>query len=177
MGFALAVEAVRRGAEVLLIHGPVNLPLPPGVRTVAVKTAEEMMAAVKSEYPHYHIVLMAAAVADFKPLIKSADKIKKREHLTLELVKTPDILQWMGENRTKQYLVGFSLESEENIAEARRKLIEKRANLLILNSIEAMEADENRVILISEQSEERPPLMSKQMVAKFIFNRIISEIK
>ncbi|NQS98258.1 MAG: bifunctional phosphopantothenoylcysteine decarboxylase/phosphopantothenate--cysteine ligase CoaBC [candidate division Zixibacteria bacterium] len=176
MGIALAAEAAHRGAEVVLVHGRVDANIPKNVTAVPVTTAEEMLNVVKKEYPHCRIAVMAAAVADFKPMAQNIAKVKKSERLTLELVQNPDILKWMGENRKRQFLVGFALEDDENMQEARRKLKEKNANLIVLNTIEAIDSEDNRIILLSSQSEEKFPMVSKRAAARSIFNRITTEI-
>lgn len=177
MGFAIAEEAARLGAEVVLIHGAVPLTPPLGVETVRVKSAEEMMNAVKQEFPQCDIAIMSAAVADFKPLAKSVEKIKKKERLTLEFVKTPDILKWMGQNRGEHFLVGFALEDKEMIEAARRKLVEKKANLIVLNSPDALHSDDSKATFVTAAYVEELPLMSKRKLARRLLKRIISEIR
>ena len=176
MGVALAREAAQRGAEVVLIHGHVHTELPLNSNCIEVKTAQEMLKAVQEEYPHCQIAIMAAAVADFKPIAPSPSKIKKGESLILELVKNPDILEWMGANKKNHFLVGFALEDEEDISEARRKLREKNADLIVLNTIKALDANDNQITVVSSQSEERMPLSSKAAAAKTIINRISADI-
>jgi len=172
MGLALAEEACRRGALVTLIYGPISLPLPSGVNGIAVKSAVEMFEAVKVEYGRCRGAIMAAAVADYRPLVKSIEKLKKGEHLTLELTANPDILGWMGENRRKQFLVGFALEDSFDLAEARRKLSAKKADLIVLNTAEALEFESSRAVLVGHNFEEEFPLQNKRKLAQAIIDRM-----
>jgi phosphopantothenoylcysteine decarboxylase/phosphopantothenate--cysteine ligase len=176
MGFALAKEAVKRGAAVTFIYGPVNLLPPSSMEAISVRSAEEMLKAVQKFYPGVDIAIMTAAVADYRPARRSPLKIKKSERLTLELKQNPDILQWMGENRGKRYLVGFALEDEANITEARRKLNSKNVNIIALNTITAMEADECAVTLVTAETEEHLPLQNKSSLARIILDRIVANI-
>lgn len=172
MGIALAEEAAKRGALVTLIHGAINLPLPRNVDAIAVKSAAQMFEEVKLEFPRSRAAIMAAAVADFKPLLKNAEKIKKGQHLTLELTANPDILSWMGENRRKQFLVGFALENTLDINEARRKLETKKASLIVLNSIEALDSPDSKAVLVGHGFEESLPAQNKNRLAKSIIDQI-----
>lgn len=176
MGFSLAAECAGRGAEVTLIHGPVNLPPPAGVRTISVITAEEMLNAVKETFEKCDIAVMCAAVADFKPSERSISKIKKGESLTLELVKNPDILQWMGERKESRILVGFALEDEEDLIEARRKLRDKNLNLIVLNRPSALHSDEIEATIVGADWEDKLPRMSKKTAAMKIIDRIVKEL-
>ncbi len=165
MGYSLAEECALRGAEVVLIHGPVNLPAPPGVKAVEVRTSEEMMNAVAAEYPRCDFAVMCAAVADYKPAQRSERKIKKDDSLTLELVKNPDILEWMGANRESRFLVGFALEDSGDLNEARRKLSAKNLDLIILNYPSALHSDDTEITLVDRDGEEKLPSMSKKAAA------------
>jgi phosphopantothenoylcysteine decarboxylase/phosphopantothenate--cysteine ligase len=136
MGYAVADEAARRGAEVTLVTGPVALADPPGVNVVRVETAEEMAAAVMLRYPETDAVVMAAAVADFRPNRAASGKLKKESgppSLTLE--PTTDILAVLGKRKEHQVLVGFAAETERLEAEGRRKLAEKNLDLLVANEV------------------------------------------
>jgi phosphopantothenoylcysteine decarboxylase/phosphopantothenate--cysteine ligase len=182
MGFALAAEAARRGAEVTLVSGPVSLATPPGVRRVDVETALEMRAAVWAELPRASVVVMAAAVADFRPAEPVAGKIKKEDlpagaGLELRLVQNPDILAEISRERGKRIVVGFAAESRDVIANARRKLARKGCDLLVANDVSrsdaGFEADRNAVALVAPDGEvEELPLLDKREVAARIWDRI-----
>lgn len=176
MGFAIAAEAAKQGAEVVLIHGLVSIPPPSKLRAIQVTSADEMFKAVKEEYPKCKVAVMAAAVADYRPIARSVEKLKKKDLLTLELVKNPDILKWMGENRKRQYLVGFALEDSENVDEAMKKLKDKKADMIVLNSTEALLSDDNKAVIISADFEESLPPMSKKKLAREILDKIASKI-
>lgn len=136
MGFALAAEAARRGADVTLVAGPVALATPPGVARVDVATAAEMAAAVAAHAPAAHLVVMAAAVADFRPRQAAPTKIKKEQGVpTLELEPTPDILAGLRDLAPGAVLVGFAAETGDLETHARAKLERKRADFLVANDV------------------------------------------
>ena len=136
MGFAVASEAVRRGASVTLVRGPVELADPSGVDVVRVETAEEMAAEVLLRFPEQDAVVMAAAVADFRPEHAAPGKIKKEGALPqLRLAPTTDILATLGKRKERQVLVGFAAETQNLEAEARRKLGEKNLDLVVVNEV------------------------------------------
>jgi phosphopantothenoylcysteine decarboxylase/phosphopantothenate--cysteine ligase len=182
MGFALAGEAALRGAETLLIAGPSGLPTPPGVTRIDVESALEMRDAVLKAQAGAAIVVMAAAVADFRPAQAAPRKIKKEElgegaSLTLELVPNPDILAEISRERGARIVVGFAAESHDVLAAARRKLARKGCDLLVANDISrgdaGFEVDANAVVLLTPDGEvEELPLLPKQEVAARIFDRI-----
>jgi phosphopantothenoylcysteine decarboxylase/phosphopantothenate--cysteine ligase len=182
MGFALAAEAARRGAEVVLVAGPGALPTPHGVRRVDVETALEMRDAVLAELPRAGVVVMAAAVADFRPADPVAGKLKKEElaegaGLELRLVQNPDILAEISRERGSRIVVGFAAESRDVIAAARRKLARKGCDLLVANDVSrsdaGFESERNAVALIAPGGEvEELPLLDKREVAARIWDRI-----
>ena len=182
MGFALAAEAARRGAESVLIAGASALPTPAGVRRIDVESALEMREAVLREQAGAQIVVMAAAVADFRPARPSERKIKKEAlaegaGLTLELVANPDILAEISRDRGARVVVGFAAESHDVLAAARRKLARKGCDLLVANDISrsdaGFETDQNAVMLLTPDGEvEELPLLAKSEVAARIFDRV-----
>jgi phosphopantothenoylcysteine decarboxylase/phosphopantothenate--cysteine ligase len=136
MGFAVATEAARRGARVTLVAGPVPLEPPHGVEVVRVQTAAEMGAAVGARFEDADAVVMAAAVADFRPLQPRDDKIKKEGGVPrIELEPTEDILAGLGKRKGRQVLVGFAAETGDALGEGRRKLSEKNLDLLVANRV------------------------------------------
>ena len=139
MGFAVAAEAARRGANVVLVTGPVALTDPPGVRVLRVETSEEMAREVLGRYPDADAVVMAAAVADWRPTEVSATKLKKDAGAPeLRLERTGDILASLGKRKERQVLVGFAAETADDpTAEGRRKLTEKNLDLLVANRVGA----------------------------------------
>jgi phosphopantothenoylcysteine decarboxylase/phosphopantothenate--cysteine ligase len=176
MGYALAEAARDRGAEVTLITAPASLPEPSGVEVIKVKTAAEMKEAVVGAVKKADALLMAAAVADYQPEVIARAKIKKdsAQNLTLKLVKTPDIL---SEVKGKFIKVGFAAESENLVANAKKKLKAKQLDLIVANDITAADSgfdvDTNRVILIDKKGKtEELPLMSKREVAEKILDRV-----
>jgi phosphopantothenoylcysteine decarboxylase/phosphopantothenate--cysteine ligase len=153
MGFALAEAAAEMGAEVTLISGPTNLSTPTGLEYVTVETTREMYAAVSKRFSRTECVIMAAAPADFEPTDTYPQKIKKQANgLTLNLKPTVDILQTLGKKKKHQLLVGFALETENGVANARKKLTEKNLDLIVLNTAgdpqSGFESDTNKVIVI-----------------------------
>lgn len=180
MGFALARQLADQGAEVMLISGPVSQQLAhPGVEITRVTSASEMFEACKEHYDHADIVVMSAAVADYTPVETSAEKIKKTgDELTLTLKKTPDILQWMGEHKKKQVLVGFALETNDEINYAKDKLQRKNLDLVVMNSLNDKGAgfgtDTNKITIIDRSLQITGyPLKSKNEVAADIVEQIV----
>ena len=144
MGYAIAEEAIKRGAQVVLVAGMSNLPAPSGVILKKVESAMEMRQAVLEEYGDVDIVIKAAAVADYRVKNSFDRKIKKNEDtLTLELVKNPDILKELGENKKKQYLVGFAAETNDLITYAQSKIKEKNLDMIVANDVSLPEAGFN----------------------------------
>ncbi|OQX87341.1 hypothetical protein B6D60_04115 [candidate division KSB1 bacterium 4484_87] len=178
MGFALAEAAAIAGAEVTLISGPTQLPAFSGGKFIRVRSAAEMAKAVEKEFSVNDAVIMAAAVADFKPEKKSLQKLKKSEDdLTLHLTRTKDILQWLGQRKGDRCLVGFALETENELENAREKMQRKNLNLIVVNnpttSGAGFDHDTNLVTIIDQDgNEEMLPLMSKFEVARAIIARV-----
>lgn len=179
MGFALAAEARRRGAEVVLVTGPTELSLPDEVRVIRVTTAAEMRDAVVAEAEDAAVVVMAAAPADWAPVSPASRKMKKTEAgLTLELALTPDILSELGRRKGRRLLVGFAAETHDLLANARAKLQAKNLDLMVANQVGAgtdsgFGAETNRVTILSRDGlAEELPLLPKSEVARLIFDRI-----
>jgi phosphopantothenoylcysteine decarboxylase/phosphopantothenate--cysteine ligase len=182
MGFAVAAEAALRGADSVLIAGPCALPTPPGVRRVDVETALEMREALHAEFGSVTVVVMAAAVGDFRPANPSDRKIKKEDlpaegGIQIDLVANPDILAEISRERGDRVVVGFAAESHDVLESARRKLERKGCDLMVANNISRRDAgfdtDENAVILVSPGGEaEELPLLSKAEVAARILDRV-----
>ncbi len=182
MGFAVAAEAARRGAEVVLVAGPTALSTPPGVRRIDVETALDMEAAVNAEFPACQVAVMSAAVADFRPAHREAKKIKKEDlgpdqGLRLDLVPNPDILAGISRERGDRIVIGFAAESHDVVEAARRKIARKGCDLIVANDISRADAgfdtDTNAVFLISPGGEaEELPLLSKAEVAERLLDRV-----
>ncbi|SYZ73809.1 Coenzyme A biosynthesis bifunctional protein CoaBC (Includes: Phosphopantothenoylcysteine decarboxylase; Phosphopantothenate--cysteine ligase) [Candidatus Zixiibacteriota bacterium] len=177
MGYALAAAARDAGAEVTLISGPSALRTEPDINLLKVETTAEMFAAVKKRFRQTDILIMAAAPADFKPRKIEKNKIKKGKDLSIELTGTVDILQSLIPMRRKsQLLVGFALETENGIINAKAKLRDKGLDMIVLNSTNespAFESDSNKVSLIYKNGRsESLPLMSKTDLAPILIDRI-----
>ena len=180
-GFALAQAALDRGAEVTLIAGPVALTTPVGARRVDVTTTAEMAGAALSACADAHVLIMAAAVADFRPARVADQKLKKTAVPQVELEKTLDILAAVAEQREAarkpEVVVGFAAESQNLIENAREKVLRKRLSLIVANDISARDAgfavDTNRVTVIDAGGGvEQLPLMTKAQVADVVLERI-----
>jgi len=182
MGIAIAKELARRGADVSLVLGPTSQNVPAdGIRLIRVKSAEEMYNACHEAFGKADLAIMSSAVADYTPVSKADQKIKKAENnLTLELIKTKDILKSLGAIKTKeQVLVGFALETTNEREYARKKLAEKNADLIVLNSLNDSGAgfghDTNRVTIFKKGGDEiQFETKSKDEVAKDIVDVIIN---
>jgi phosphopantothenoylcysteine decarboxylase/phosphopantothenate--cysteine ligase len=180
MGYAIAEAAAVRGADVVLVSGPTTLDAPDGVEVVKVETAEEMNEAVQARRDDADYVFGAAAVADYTPTDPSASKRKKEEgDLVLHLRRTPDILKTVGDHRRpEQVLVGFALETDDGLDNARRKLEEKHLDWIVLNNPTEEGAgfgpSTNRVTLLSRDgTTEELPLLSKTKVANTLLDRVL----
>ncbi|MCX7919837.1 MAG: bifunctional phosphopantothenoylcysteine decarboxylase/phosphopantothenate--cysteine ligase CoaBC [bacterium] len=178
MGFALARVAKSRGATVILISGPTQLRVPFGVTYIQVKTAQEMLNAVNQYYPQSQIVVMAAAVADFRPKKMSKRKVKKEiAELSIPLERTPDILAELGKRKGNKILIGFAAESDDIISNAQEKLKKKNLDFIVANDISqpgiGFGSDTNAVILISRKGDvEEIPQMTKEEIAERILDKI-----
>ncbi len=178
MGYALAAEAVERGAEVCLVSGPVAIAPPGGVNLVLVRSAGEMAEAVFALFPEVDVTIKAAAVADYSPARVSRKKIKKDPgNLVIELERTTDILSELGKRKTHQFLAGFAAESEDLLANASRKLKDKNLDLVIANDITSgvtgFAANENQVTMIDRSNNRiELPRSSKREIASGIWDRI-----
>lgn len=174
MGYAIAEEAVRFGAEVVLISGPVSLQVPKGVRFISVESAEDMFNAVMGEYSSTDIVIKTAAVADYRPKIAYDDKVKKKDGAeVLELERTKDILQQLGNEKKDQILIGFAAETNRVEEYARKKLEKKNADMIVANNVKERGAgfatDTNIVTIYKKDgSSLELPILSKQEVARKI---------
>lgn len=185
MGYAVAQQAAARGAEVLIISGPVSLPPPDGVRCVRVESARQMREAVLAEYADCDVVIMAAAVADYRVAAPADHKIKKtadNQELVLQLLRNPDILQELGSLKQQQVLVGFAAETDNLEEYARKKLQSKRADLLVANDVSRSDAgfdvDTNQIIIFGADGSRREyPLTTKLQAAAYILDAVTEKIK
>ncbi|MFN4112033.1 MAG: bifunctional phosphopantothenoylcysteine decarboxylase/phosphopantothenate--cysteine ligase CoaBC, partial [Ignavibacteria bacterium] len=180
MGQALALAAFYRGADVTVITGPTNLSYPSQIKVIKVKTADEMLAAVKKQFPKCHIFISAAAVADFKPKKVFPSKLKKSQiKLTIELIENKDILKEISKSKKRnQIVVGFSVETENEISNSKEKLIKKKLDLIVINNPlkegAGFEVDTNQIYILRKNG------TLKKFPKKFkidVANDILNEIK
>lgn len=178
MGYAIARKAALRGAEVTLITGQTYIDKPLFVKSIDVKTANEMFEAVKENYKEQDIIIKTAAVADYTPSKTYEQKIKKTEgKMTIELERTTDILAYLGKNkRPNQYICGFSMETENLIENSKAKLNKKNIDMIVANSINEEGAgfgvDTNKVTIITKTDETPIKLMTKSKLADIILTKI-----
>jgi phosphopantothenoylcysteine decarboxylase/phosphopantothenate--cysteine ligase len=181
MGFAIAAEAARRGAEVTLVAGPTSIEPPAVHETVRVRSAAEMHAAVTARADRMHVVVMSAAVADYTPEHRAPQKVAKRDDtLTLVLARTPDILADLGRRRLTSgsgpLLVGFAAETEDVVARATAKREQKHADLIVANDVSGPDAgfdvDANAVTIVGPDGAEAVRLQSKARIAAIILDRV-----
>jgi len=180
MGYRLAEAARDRGARVVLVSGPTSLREPPGTTFVGVRSADEMQRAVAAHAAGASVVIAAAAVSDYRPAQASGSKLKKTEGpLRLELVRTPDILEGLGEAKGERVLVGFAAETENLVANARHKLEAKNLDLIVANDVTAEGAgfggSTNAVVLVRRDgTRSEVPLASKREVAERILDEVVA---
>ena len=178
MGYAIAREAMLRGAEVTLISGPVALKPVPGVKLVPIITAQDMLEAVQAALPQTDILIKAAAVADYRPATVADEKLKKKDgELSIPLERTADILAWVSENRHEGLFVcGFSMETENMLDNSRGKLIKKGLDMIVANNLRTQGAgfgvETNVVTLITRDEIKELPLMGKDEVAGKLLDEI-----
>jgi phosphopantothenoylcysteine decarboxylase/phosphopantothenate--cysteine ligase len=183
MGYALAEAAAARGAHVILVSGPTALTAPAGVDIIHVETAEEMYQTVLAKIEPARVIIKAAAVSDYRPKQKAERKIKKEQAVSeIALEPTPDILAEIGKRKGKRILVGFAAETEDLVANARKKLQRKNLDLVVANDVgqkgAGFDADTNLVkILDSMGGVEELPLLSKREVAERILDRVAALLK
>ena len=178
MGYAIAREAMLRGAQVTLVSGPVDLPLVPFVETRPVTTAADMFRAVRDLLPATDVLIKAAAVADYRPAQVASDKMKKSDQdLSIPLERTDDILGWVAEHRHPGLFVcGFSMETRDMVANSRAKLERKKLDMIVANNLKVAGAGfgtkTNVVTLITREGERELPLMGKDQVAAHLLDEI-----
>lgn len=181
MGYAIARVAMERGAEVTLITGPVTIAPPPFVKVIPVVSAADMFEAVKQHASEADMIIKAAAVADYTPAAVAEEKIKKSDgESVLQLVRTEDILKWLGEHRRpNQFLCGFSMETEHMVENSRVKLDKKKLDMIVANNLRVTGAgfgvDTNVVTLITKNRITELPQMSKEAVAEQLLTAIIKQ--
>lgn len=181
MGYAIARQAMLRGAEVTLVSGKVNLQPPMGVRMVPVVSAADMAQAVKADAQEQDIIIKAAAVADYRPAVTADEKLKKKDdEMNLVLERTEDILAWLGEHRRPgQFLCGFSMETENLLENSRAKLEKKKIDMIVANNLRQDGAgfgtDTNVVTILTKNDTVELPIMSKEEVADRLLDCILSK--
>lgn len=180
MGYAIAAAAVRRGADVTLVSGKVDLQPPMGAGVVSAVSAADMAHAVKEAASEQDIIIKAAAVADYRPRETADEKLKKKDtDLSVELERTEDILAWLGAHRRKgQILCGFSMETEHLLENSRAKLEKKKVDMIVANNLKQHGAgfgtDTNVVTFLTKEGTEELPLLSKEEVADRLLDRLLA---
>ena len=180
MGYAIAREAMLRGAEVTLVSGPCAITPPPFVKVVPIVTARDMFEAVTSVSKEQDIIIKAAAVADYRPAVVYDEKVKKKDgQMSIELEKTDDILQYLGEHKQPgQFLCGFSMETQNMIGNSRAKLQKKNLDMVAANNLKVagagFQGDTNVLTLITQDEDVSLQLMSKEDAAGLILDKILS---
>ena len=177
MGYAIAEAALRRGARVLLVSGPVAIAAPDAAELTQVETTEEMLAAVLKFLPEATVVIKTAAVADFRPKAAAVQKIKRKGEMTLELEPTADILAEVARRKTAQIVVGFAAETENVLENARKKLASKSLDAIVVNDVSregiGFDSDRNAVTIISQSEVVEVPETSKWEVAHRVLDQVV----
>jgi phosphopantothenoylcysteine decarboxylase/phosphopantothenate--cysteine ligase len=177
MGYAIAEAALRRGARVLLVSGPVTIAAPGAAELAQVETAEEMRAVVLRLLPESTVVIKTAAVADFRPKAAAAQKIKRKGEMTLELEPTADILAEVTRRKTSQIIIGFAAETENVLENARKKLTSKSLDAIVVNDVSregiGFDSDRNAVTIISRSEVIEVPETSKWEVAQRVLDQVV----
>ncbi|MCQ2549770.1 MAG: bifunctional phosphopantothenoylcysteine decarboxylase/phosphopantothenate--cysteine ligase CoaBC [Lachnospiraceae bacterium] len=181
MGYALAKHCMLRGAEVTLVTGKVAIEPPMFVKVVNITSAKEMYDAVLEHFPEQDIIIKAAAVADYRPTNPAEEKVKKKDgDLSIQLERTDDILKALGERKTKQFLCGFSMETENMLENSQAKLAKKNLDMIVANNLKVQGAgfgtDTNVVTIITRDEVKELEIMSKDDVAKHIVDEILERM-
>ncbi len=183
MGYAIARTAHRRGAKVLLVSGPTALPAPDGVHVINVTSAAEMHHEVMARVSECDVIIKAAAVADYRPLVRNSSKIKKNsESATIELVKNPDILAELGRIQQRPFLVGFAAETDALAENAEKKLRGKKLDMIVANDVGLADAgfsvDTNRALLLFKDGGSCDcGLMTKEQLSGVILDHVAARVK
>lgn len=183
MGYAIAQAAARRGAQVTLVSGPVALKRLPYVETVDVVSAQEMFEAVTARAAEQDIIIKAAAVADYRPMVVAEDKTKKSDDaLSIPLERTQDILGWLGQHRQPgQFLCGFSMETQNMVENSRKKLEKKRVDMIAANNLKVEGAgfgvDTNLLTLITKDGLDELPMVTKEAAADLLLDSILKRME
>lgn len=177
MGYAVAESALRRGARVLLVSGPTSLTPPAAADLTRVESAEQMLDAVMNLLPQATIVIKTAAVSDYRPKSASAQKIKRKGPITLELEPTADILKEISARKQSQIIVGFAAETENVLENARQKLSAKRLDAIVVNDVSregvGFDSDRNQVTIISHDEVVEVPETTKWEVAQRVLDQVV----
>ena len=176
MGYAIAKYAYLRGANVLLISGPTAIKEFPGINKIDVKSASDMFNSVRDNYKDMDYIIMSAAIADYTPEEVALNKIKKSDSdFAIKLKRTTDILAFLGENKTKQKLIGFSMETENMLENSKKKLEKKNADMICANSLSSPNTgfgvDTNQITFITKDNIEVSELTSKEALANIILDK------
>lgn len=183
MGYAIAQAAAQRGAQVTLVSGPVALKRLPYVETVDVVSAQEMFEAVTARAAEQDIIIKAAAVADYRPMVVAEDKMKKSDDaLSIPLERTQDILGWLGQHRQPgQFLCGFSMETQNMVENSRKKLEKKRVDMIAANNLKVKGAgfgvDTNLLTLITKDGLDELPMVTKEAAADLLLDSILKRME
>ncbi len=182
MGYAIAENAMLRGAEVTLVTGPCAIEPPMFVNVKPVVSAQDMYGAVMEDMESSDIIIMTAAVADYRPASVSEEKIKKKDgDMSIPLVRTKDILATVGASKKEQFLCGFSMETQNMLENSRAKIAKKNLDMVIANNLKVSGAgfgtDTNVITIITPDSEKELPIMSKKEAAAHILDEILCRMK
>jgi phosphopantothenoylcysteine decarboxylase/phosphopantothenate--cysteine ligase len=178
MGYALAENAARRGAKVILVSGPVSLKPPNGIELIPVETAAQMRDAVLARKDQATVIIKAAAVADYKPAKPLDQKMKRHEAFSLDLAPTEDIATLLANRREGQIVIGFAAETENVLEHARQKMLKKYLDAIVANDVSqpgiGFDSDQNAVTIITANDVQEVPATTKQEVAARILDTVIS---
>ncbi len=174
-GYAIAQAAIEKGHEVVLVSGMVNIAPPAGARTISVRTGAEMLDALRIEFKQCDILIMAAAVCDYRPATPFEGKIKREGRLTLELEPTQDILAELAKDKRDRIVVGFALEADNGIERAREKCIRKNCDMVVHNAPSALCGNTTELTLVYANGRVLPlPAVSKTTAAELLLEEILA---